>query len=167
VFDVMIIPFTWANTALPSLKVHDRVNLECDMIGKYVARAVALAEEEGRLKRPYDVSVGAGCTGHDDMTKSIRIAKGARKRRRLPRSRSGRRHPPGEMIIVCDDETARTKATDGCREKVTAATINFMAKHGAGRSALDDRRPPRRARHPLAVSSNTTTFGTASACRSI
>jgi riboflavin synthase len=50
VFDVMIIPFTWANTALSSLKVHDRVNLECDMIGKYVARAVALAEEEGRLK---------------------------------------------------------------------------------------------------------------------
>lgn len=50
VFDVMIIPFTWANTALSSLKVNDRVNLECDMIGKYVARAVALAEEEGRLK---------------------------------------------------------------------------------------------------------------------
>jgi riboflavin synthase len=49
VFDVMIIPFTWANTSLSSLKVRDRVNLECDMIGKYVARAVALAEE-GRLK---------------------------------------------------------------------------------------------------------------------
>jgi riboflavin synthase len=45
-FDVMIIPFTWANTALASLKVHDRVNLECDMIGKYVARAVALAGEQ-------------------------------------------------------------------------------------------------------------------------
>ena len=49
VFDVMIIPFTWANTALSSLKVRDRVNIECDMIGKYVARAVALAEE-GKLK---------------------------------------------------------------------------------------------------------------------
>ena len=49
VFDVMIIPFTWANTSLSSLKVRDRVNLECDMIGKYVARAVALAEE-GKLK---------------------------------------------------------------------------------------------------------------------
>src|ERR1051325_436073 len=45
-FDVMIIPFTWANTALSSLAVHDRVNLECDMIGKYVARAIAVAEEE-------------------------------------------------------------------------------------------------------------------------
>jgi len=61
VFDVMIIPFTWANTALSSLKVHDRVNLECDMIGKYVARAVALAEEDGRLKAaPATEDVRAG-----------------------------------------------------------------------------------------------------------
>jgi len=42
VFDVMIIPFTWANTSLSSLKVRDRVNLECDMIGKYVARSLEL-----------------------------------------------------------------------------------------------------------------------------
>jgi riboflavin synthase len=49
VFDVMIIPFTWTNTALSSLKVRERVNIECDMIGKYVARAIELAEE-GRLK---------------------------------------------------------------------------------------------------------------------
>jgi riboflavin synthase len=50
VLDVMIIPFTWANTALSSLKVRDRVNIECDMIGKYVARAVALGEDVARLK---------------------------------------------------------------------------------------------------------------------
>jgi riboflavin synthase len=49
VFDVMIIPFTWANTSLSALKVGDRVNIECDMIGKYVARAVALLED-GKLK---------------------------------------------------------------------------------------------------------------------
>ena len=49
VFDVMIIPFTWTNTALSSLKVRERVNIECDMIGKYVARAIELTEE-GRLK---------------------------------------------------------------------------------------------------------------------
>ena len=40
--DVMIIPFTWANTSLRSLRVTSRVNLECDMVGKYVARAVEL-----------------------------------------------------------------------------------------------------------------------------
>jgi riboflavin synthase alpha subunit len=49
VFDAMIIPFTWSNTTLSSLRARDRVNLECDMIGKYVARAVELSEE-GRLK---------------------------------------------------------------------------------------------------------------------
>jgi riboflavin synthase len=36
--DVMIIPFTWQATNLSSRKVGDMVNLECDMIGKYVAR---------------------------------------------------------------------------------------------------------------------------------
>lgn len=42
VFDVMIIPFTWAHTALPALRPGDRVNLEGDLLGKYVARAMAL-----------------------------------------------------------------------------------------------------------------------------
>jgi riboflavin synthase len=42
-FDLMIIPFTWAHTSLSALSLGDRVNLECDMIGKYVARAVALS----------------------------------------------------------------------------------------------------------------------------
>jgi riboflavin synthase len=40
--DVMIVPFTWAHTSLPSLRVGSHVNLECDMVGKYVARAVEL-----------------------------------------------------------------------------------------------------------------------------
>jgi riboflavin synthase len=39
-FDVMIIPFTWAHTSLAALRAGDRVNLECDMIGKYVVRAL-------------------------------------------------------------------------------------------------------------------------------
>ena len=41
-FDVMIIPFTWAHTNMSALRVGSRVNLECDMVGKYVARAVEL-----------------------------------------------------------------------------------------------------------------------------
>jgi riboflavin synthase len=41
-FDVMIIPFTWAHTNLAALREGAAVNLECDMIGKYVARAVKL-----------------------------------------------------------------------------------------------------------------------------
>ena len=39
-FEVMIVPFTWQHTNLSSLRSGDRVNLECDMVGKYVARAV-------------------------------------------------------------------------------------------------------------------------------
>jgi len=41
-FDVQIVPFTWTHTNLPALRVGDRVNLECDMVGKYVVRAVEL-----------------------------------------------------------------------------------------------------------------------------
>lgn len=41
--DVMIIPFTWSHTSLSSLRGGDRVNLECDMVGKYVARSMDLA----------------------------------------------------------------------------------------------------------------------------
>jgi riboflavin synthase len=41
-FDVMIVPFTWEHTNLPSLQAGDRVNIECDVVGKYVARAVEL-----------------------------------------------------------------------------------------------------------------------------
>ena len=38
--EVMIVPFTWRHTNLSSLRAGDLVNLECDMVGKYVARAV-------------------------------------------------------------------------------------------------------------------------------
>ena len=44
-FDVMVIPFTWEHTNLSSLQAGDRVNLECDMVGKYVARAAELFEK--------------------------------------------------------------------------------------------------------------------------
>ena len=39
-FDVQVIPYTWSHTALRHLRSGDRVNLECDMIGKYVVRAL-------------------------------------------------------------------------------------------------------------------------------
>jgi riboflavin synthase len=39
-FDIQIIPFTWEHTNLRQAKVNDLVNLECDMIGKYVLRAM-------------------------------------------------------------------------------------------------------------------------------
>ncbi len=44
-FDVMVIPHTWGHTSLRNLRVGDKVNLECDMIGKYVARAMELGKQ--------------------------------------------------------------------------------------------------------------------------
>ena len=42
-FDVQIVPFTLDHTNLRNLEPGDRVNLECDMVGKYVVRAAELA----------------------------------------------------------------------------------------------------------------------------
>ena len=39
-FDVQIVPHTWRQTHLHAAVVGDAVNLECDIIGKYVLRAV-------------------------------------------------------------------------------------------------------------------------------
>jgi riboflavin synthase len=39
-FDVQIIPYTWEHTSLRGVKQNELVNLECDMLGKYVLRAL-------------------------------------------------------------------------------------------------------------------------------
>src|SRR5262245_57150579 len=44
-FDVMIIPFTWTHTNVSALNVGDLVNLECDMLGKYVVRVAELFDK--------------------------------------------------------------------------------------------------------------------------
>ena len=41
-FEVQLVPFTMGHTNLQRAKAGDPVNLECDMIGKYVARAMEL-----------------------------------------------------------------------------------------------------------------------------
>jgi riboflavin synthase len=45
-FDVQVIPFTWQHTNLPGVRAGDLVNLEFDMLGKYVARAAELARQD-------------------------------------------------------------------------------------------------------------------------
>jgi riboflavin synthase len=42
-FDVQIIPFTWEHTNLHAVKSGEQVNLECDILGKYVVRVAELA----------------------------------------------------------------------------------------------------------------------------
>ncbi len=43
-FDVQVVPYTWKHTTLKTLRTGDKVNLECDMIGKYVARAMEVVD---------------------------------------------------------------------------------------------------------------------------
>jgi riboflavin synthase len=42
-FDVQIIPYTWEHTNLHNAKADDVVNLECDILGKYVVRVAELS----------------------------------------------------------------------------------------------------------------------------
>ena len=42
-FDVQIVPYTWQKTNLQAIKVDNPVNLECDIIGKYVVKALRSA----------------------------------------------------------------------------------------------------------------------------
>ena len=51
-FDVQLVPYTLDQTNLRSIQVGDRVNLECDLLGKYVIRAVEVA----RLARVGEVA---------------------------------------------------------------------------------------------------------------
>ena len=41
-FEVQIIPHTWTRTTLVAARVGDAVNLECDLVGKYVVRLATL-----------------------------------------------------------------------------------------------------------------------------
>ena len=47
-FRIWIIPHTWEVTALQERKVGDRVNLEADLLGKYVERFVGKSRKSGR-----------------------------------------------------------------------------------------------------------------------
>jgi len=47
-FDVQLIPFTWQHTKFSASRTGDPVNVECDILGKYVARALDLRAGPGR-----------------------------------------------------------------------------------------------------------------------
>ncbi len=50
-FSVNIIPYTQDVTILESAKAGDTVNIECDIIGKYVERFVSIGEDSDKDKR--------------------------------------------------------------------------------------------------------------------
>ena len=55
-FDVQLVPYTMAHTNLGRARLRDRVNLEVDMIGKYVVRAAELAGLSLTGVRPGEVT---------------------------------------------------------------------------------------------------------------
>ncbi len=60
IFGVNIIPHTWEATTLGALEVGDRVNLEIDMLARYLARWLDTAEDSGGpVARSSSGSVGA------------------------------------------------------------------------------------------------------------
>jgi len=54
--DIMVVPYTMEHTNVGRMKVRDRVNLECDMVGKYVIRAAELAGLTLNALRPGEVA---------------------------------------------------------------------------------------------------------------
>jgi riboflavin synthase len=54
--DIMVVPYTMAHTNLGRFKIRDRVNIECDMVGKYVVRAAELAGLTLTTTRPGEVT---------------------------------------------------------------------------------------------------------------
>jgi riboflavin synthase alpha subunit len=49
-FDVQLIPFTWLHTRFQSCREGTAVNIECDILGKYVVRALGLRPDAGDLR---------------------------------------------------------------------------------------------------------------------
>jgi len=43
-FDIMVVPYTMTHTNIGAAQIGDRVNLECDMVGKYVVRSAQLMQ---------------------------------------------------------------------------------------------------------------------------
>jgi riboflavin synthase len=55
-FDIMVVPYTMTHTNLGRIGIRERVNLECDMVGKYVVRAAELAGLTLNGVRPGEVT---------------------------------------------------------------------------------------------------------------
>jgi riboflavin synthase len=55
-FDIQVVPYTMTHTNLNRVQIRDRVNLEVDMVGKYVVRAAELAGLTLTNVRPGEVT---------------------------------------------------------------------------------------------------------------
>ena len=55
-FDVQLVPYTLQHTNLGRAHVRDRVNLECDVVGKYVIRAAEVARLAPNAYKPGELA---------------------------------------------------------------------------------------------------------------
>ncbi len=131
-FDVQIVPHTETHTTMRGWRPGTAVNLECDVIGKYVARAWRWP---GR---------GRWCNSHDEACAFGAPPRSATNRLHLA---AGRRTAPpfapideaiaairaGKMVVVVDDEDRENEGDlTIAAERVTPDDINFMVTHGRG-----------------------------------
>ena len=182
-FDVQVVPFTLEHTNLKAAQIRDRVNLECDMVGKVRrprggargADAGAVARASGTLVNTSSAATARGRA--EALSELTAEAENPKMKRRIEdRQRRAKQPSPfariedaveafraGSMIIVVDDEDRENEGDlTIAAEKVTPEAINFMARHGRGLICLS--MTPERLDEldiPLMVSQNTSRFETA------
>ena len=108
-FSVAIIPFTLRHTNLRGRRVGDKVNIETDLIGKYVH---SFMQNAARLLRNQSESSTMPISTIEEGLEEIRN---------------------GRMVILVNEDAPES---DGffclAAEKVTAESINYMLHHGRG-----------------------------------
>ena len=126
---VQIVPFTFDHTALRETRPGDAVNLEADVIGKYVARSSLQGDVRGMSRRSSSTVRG---TRH--MSRSLHLAKGRRRKSPFaPVDEAIDAIRAGQMIIVVDDEDRENEGDlTMAASTVTPDAINFMVTHGRG-----------------------------------
>ena len=148
-------------------QIRDRVNLECDMVGKYVVRAAELAGLTLGVRPGRDDTFEAASMSIEGIRRKGKASRASVAPEVHRRSRASRTpstpSAPARMIIVVDDEDRENEGDlTIAAEKVTPEAINFMARYGRGLICLS--MTPERLDEleiPLMVAQNSSRFDTA------
>ena len=136
-FGVNIIPHTAAVTSFGSLRPGDAVNLEIDMLARYVARLAEFTVMQQNLKT---VELSQYLSAADELIEEARN---------------------GRMFILVDDEDRENEGDLVVPAQfATPDAINFMARHARGLVCLAMHPPARGAARPAADERSTTARGT-------
>jgi 3,4-dihydroxy 2-butanone 4-phosphate synthase/GTP cyclohydrolase II len=115
-----LIPYTWENTALQGLAAGGSVNIETDILGRYVAHLLG-PQRRGPARGPRIGTAGAGIRKGVAMTDFDSIEKA------LEEIRAGR------FVLVVDDEERENEGDMVlAAERVTPEHVNFLSKQARG-----------------------------------